>query len=148
MSILIQIFLGLIAANLYDWALHKYLLHEIGKNKKSFWSFHWKEHHSRCRKNNNYDSKVYMKEILSLQVFFLLHAYFLWNYPFLLATMGLYAVSYYVVHRYAHHNVEWGKKYLRWHYDHHMGRDQDKNWCVVMPLADYILGSREKMVNK
>jgi hypothetical protein len=25
-----------------------------------------------------------------------------------------------------------------------MGKDQDKNWCVVHPLADYLLGTRRK----
>ena len=148
MSILTQIIVGFFAANVYDWFLHKHLLHGLGKRKKSFWSFHWKEHHKRARKDNNYDSKLYAKEIMSLQAFFVLHAYFLWEYPVLLATMGTYAVSYYIIHRYAHHNPEWCKKYLRWHWDHHMGKDQDKNRCVVLPFADYIFRTRDKMDDK
>tara|TARA_Y100000034_G_C6799975_1_gene358828 strand:+ start:199 stop:645 length:447 start_codon:yes stop_codon:yes gene_type:complete len=146
--ILLQIFLGLAISNFYDWFLHRYLLHGLGKEKISFWNFHWKEHHKTCRKNENQDFKFYSKEVMSLQLFFIFHAIFLWDYPVILSAMGLYAVSYYIVHRYAHHNPSWCKKYLRWHHDHHMGRDQDKNWCVLLPFADYIFGTREKMVDK
>ena len=28
-----------------EWALHKYVLHGLGKNKKSIFSFHWHKHH-------------------------------------------------------------------------------------------------------
>ena len=140
-----QLILGVLLANFYEWGIHKYLLHGMGKNKKSFWSFHWKDHHNRARRDHNYDSKFYPKEVLSLQLFFILHAYFLIQYPALLVAMGSYAVAYYVVHRYAHHHPVWCKKYLRWHWDHHMGKDQDKNWCILFPLTDYIMGTRKKI---
>ena len=38
----------------------------------------------------------------------------------------------------------WMRRYLPWHYDHHLGRNQHANWCVTYPLADYVLGTREK----
>jgi len=59
-------------------------------------------------------------------------------------TLGMYTslVNYYFVHKKSHMNPEWGYKYLPWHYDHHMGPDQDQNWCVTFPLWDYIMGTR------
>ena len=43
---------GLIAANAIEWYVHKNILHEKGKNKNSFWNFHWGEHHNTVRKND------------------------------------------------------------------------------------------------
>src|SRR5690606_15024611 len=59
-------------------------------------------------------------------------------------TMGLWYTmgNYYRVHRKAHENPEWARKYLPWHYDHHMGRDQEQNWCVTFPFWDYVMGTR------
>ncbi len=39
---------------------------------------------------------------------------------------------------------EWGKEHLPWHYDHHMGPNQDSNWCVTKPWFDDLLGTRER----
>ena len=36
-----------------------------------------------------------------------------------------------------------GKQHLPWHYDHHMGRDQNANWCVTHPLFDNVMGTRK-----
>ena len=29
------------------------------------------------------------------------------------------------------------------HYDHHMGKNQDANWCVTHPFFDWVMGTRE-----
>ncbi|MBO9471319.1 hypothetical protein J7355_14585 [Endozoicomonas sp. G2_2] len=46
------------------------------------------------------------------------------------------------MHAKAHIDAEWGR-HAPWHYDHHMGHDQNANWCVTRPWLDYITGSRE-----
>ena len=51
---------------------------------------------------------------------------------------------YLLIHNISHKYPEFSKKYIRWHYDHHMGKNQNKNWCVTYPLADYLLGTRIK----
>ena len=48
------------------------------------------------------------------------------------------------MHQRGHLNVEWGKKNMPWHYDHHMGKDQDANWGVTNPFWDIIFGTRKK----
>src|SRR5678810_358567 len=40
---------GLFAANAGEWIIHKYVLHGRGRKKRSFWAFHWHEHHRACR---------------------------------------------------------------------------------------------------
>jgi len=144
MIILGKIALGVVLANFYDWAIHKYILHEIGKNKQSFWNFHWGEHHRACRKDKNRDGKVYFKEIFALSLLLIVHTPVYFLSPVVFAVMIVYAVSYYGVHRYSHANTSWGKKYLPWHWDHHMGKNQDANWCVLFPLSDYVFGTRKK----
>ena len=47
--------LGLLYANAGEWLIHKYVLHGLGKKKKSFFSFHWSEHHRACRKHDFFD---------------------------------------------------------------------------------------------
>jgi len=48
------------------------------------------------------------------------------------------------MHQKAHQDVEWAKKYMPWHYDHHMGRNQHANWGVTTAFWDLIMGTREK----
>ena len=38
---------------------------------------------------------------------------------------------------------EWARENLPWHYDHHMGPNQDANWCVTRPWFDDLMGTRE-----
>ena len=40
--------------------------------------------------------------------------------------------------------TNFARKAIPWHYDHHMGKNQNMNWCVVHPLADLIMGTRRK----
>ena len=53
------------------------------------------------------------------------------------------ALAYFLIHRKSHLDPSWAKKYAPWHYDHHMGKNQDANWCVTFPLWDHILGTRK-----
>jgi sterol desaturase/sphingolipid hydroxylase (fatty acid hydroxylase superfamily) len=146
----IQIIIGLLYVNLLEWTVHKYLLHGLGKNKKSIFAFHWKDHHRVVRKHNFKDpdyfgsivSSFKSKEVIILFILALLHLPLVFIFPVLYFTLCLGMLLYYGLHRYAHTNPVWAKKYLRWHYDHHCGKNQDSNWCVTFPLWDYVLGTR------
>lgn len=50
-------------------------------------------------------------------------------------------------HHYAHLKPYWAKKYLPWHYEHHLF-DGNSNWCVTYPLFDYLLSTRRKFLSK
>jgi len=147
----IQIIIGYLYATWLEWALHKYVLHGLGKNKKNWFSFHWHSHHRTCRKNNNFDenyntflSPSVIKEIASLCLLAAAHIPVYFIAPYLYCTLILCAVRYFYVHQKSHLNVIWGKIYFPWHYEHHMGKDQDANWGVTTALWDIILGTRKK----
>ena len=147
---LVTIPLGILYSQILEWVLHKYILHGLGKNKNSSWSAHWHTHHKSCRKNNNYD-KDYRKgffdisvrsEILGLSSLCLLHIPLMFIIPIFYLTLILCSFRYYYLHKKAHLNPEWGKKYLPWHYDHHMGKNQNANWGVTTDWVDRLMRTR------
>ena len=146
--VLLKIVVGILLTNMYEWLIHKYLLHGLGKNKNSIWSFHWHDHHANARKTNGFDltylQGFYNFEAVGIATLFLIHVPILWSQPIILTSMAIYGMMYYYLHKYSHLNPAWGKKHMRWHWDHHMGRNQDANWCVLFPLTDYVAGTREK----
>ena len=146
-NIALQLLLGVLIANLYEWAIHRYLLHGLGTSKRSIWHFNW-DHHNIARTNEGYDetflNKGYWKERLSLLFLALLNSPIAFYYPWMAATMGVYLVAYYFIHVKSHLDPQWARKWVPWHWDHHMGKNQNKNWCIVMPLCDHIFRTREK----
>ncbi len=148
---MIGIPLGLLYANAGEWLIHKYVLHGAGKKKKSFWNFHWGEHHRAARKNDfrdpDYERSPFGwhaqgKEALGVAGLMLAHAPLFPIAPYFTATVWYSAANYFITHRKAHLDPEWAKEHLRHHYDHHMGQEQDANWCVTQPWFDHILGTR------
>ena len=45
--------IGALVANAGEWLIHKYVLHGLGRRKKSMWAFHWHEHHRSSRRNGS-----------------------------------------------------------------------------------------------
>jgi hypothetical protein len=145
--------IGLVYANAMEWMIHKRWLHGRGKNKKSFWAFHWHEHHQSVRKNAMLDEQYHQsilgwnahsKEVLSLLAGAAIHAPLLPVAPFFTLAVWASTANYYRVHRKAHLDPKWAEEHLPWHVDHHMGPNQHANWCVTWPLFDWIMGTREK----
>jgi sterol desaturase/sphingolipid hydroxylase (fatty acid hydroxylase superfamily) len=143
---------GLVAANAFEWNMHKKMLHEHARQKDSFWRFHWADHHKHVIKEDYYDHDYtrnlfegwngQSKEAASLFGAAVAVAPLFPIAPGFTAGLWFSAWNYYQVHKKSHLNPEWGYKYLPWHYDHHMGPDQEKNWCVTFPLWDYVMGTR------
>ncbi|MFT3756484.1 MAG: hypothetical protein QM769_11170 [Pseudoxanthomonas sp.] len=88
--------LGLLYANAGEWVIHKYVLHGVGKKKKSFWNFHWGEHHRASRKNDfrdpDYERSVFGKhaqgkEALGIAGLMLVHAPLFPVAPYFTATV-------------------------------------------------------------
>jgi sterol desaturase/sphingolipid hydroxylase (fatty acid hydroxylase superfamily) len=152
---LLQIPLGLIYGNAVEWFVHRYLLHGLGRNKTSFWSFHWHDHHRNARRSDMVDSDYAKpleldsppgKELAALIAACLAHAPLLLVAPFFTLTVWYCAFNYYRVHKKSHRDPEWAREHLPWHVDHHMGPDQDQNWCVTKPWFDILIGTRVKYV--
>ena len=62
--------------------------------------------------------------------------------PWFVGTLWASGAAYYAVHRQSHLDPAWARKWLPWHYDHHMGANQHANWCVTFPLMDHVMGTR------
>jgi len=145
--------LGLAIANASEWFAHKYILHGLGKNPKSFWSFHWHEHHKAVRKHDHEDAAYrtkpwnswngQTKEALALVVGAVAIAPLFPVAPFLVGTLWYSSANYYRKHKRSHLDTAWAREHLPWHYDHHMGPEQDANWCVTRPWFDDLLGTRK-----
>lgn len=143
--------LGLLHANAVEWLTHKYVLHGLGKRKGSMWRFHWAQHHRIARKNAMYDKtyeepfwrwKARGKEVAGIMGLAALHLPLIKVAPFFTVTVLASSFNYLYRHRKAHLDVEWGKRHMPHHYDHHMGENQDANWCVSYPWFDWLLGTR------
>jgi hypothetical protein len=149
---MIGIPLGLLYTNVGEWLVHKYVLHGLGKNKDSFWAFHWHEHHRESRTHDMLDPQyerslfswqAQTKEVVALIGGALLHAPLLPVAPFFTATVWYRMYRYYLIHKRAHLDPGWAERELPWHYDHHMGKDQNANWCVTHPFFDHVMGTRK-----
>ncbi len=146
--------LGWVTGNAFEWAFHKYVLHGLGKDKKSFWAFHFHEHHRLARQHAmgdpGYEASVFHwnaqgKEAASLVAGAALVAPLFPVAPFFTATLWYRLWRYYQVHKRAHVEPGWAKEQLSWHYAHHRGRDQELNWCVTNPFFDKLMGTYEPM---
>lgn len=149
---LLGIPVALVYSSAMEWGLHRYLLHGLGKNKASFFSFHWHDHHREARKGDMFDPQYVRplftwtpqgKEALSVAGIALAHAPLLPFFPIFTLAVFACALRYYFVHRRAHLDGEWARKNVPVHYDHHMGIDQNANWCVTNPLFDHLMGTRK-----
>ena len=152
---MIGIPLALFMFNAGEWAAHKYLLHDLGKNKKSPFAFHFHQHHQSVRKHGMYDpdyegppwsTVTQLGEAITLTAIGLAHLPLLPIAPFYVGTTWWCLEHYRRVHKRAHIDPEWGRAHLPWHYDHHMGPNQDRNWCVVWPWFDNLVGTRRTFV--
>ncbi|MFO0598369.1 MAG: sterol desaturase family protein [Myxococcaceae bacterium] len=145
--------LGLLYANLVEWLLHRFLLHGVGKNPASFWSFHWHDHHRASRRAQMFDAQYVeplftwgspqLKELVSVAAITLAHALLIPFFPVFGLTVTFAGVRYYLVHRRAHLDPAWARRHLPWHVDHHLGRDQNANWCATAPWFDVLMGTRK-----
>lgn len=153
-EVVLLVVLGCLYGNFMEWFLHKYILHGLGQKPKSKFSFHWLQHHRLVRikkyRDPSYDRDSLFawnprtQEIAWLGVVAALHAPVFWLAPVFGVTTLLWTVFYYLVHFISHKRPAIGKKYFRHHYEHHMGEDQEKNFCVTFPLMDYVFGTRQK----
>lgn len=151
---MIGIPLGLITANAVEWTMHKYVLHHLGRDKRNFWAFHFHEHHREVRKHDYHDPNYHKfplglhaqgKEAWALIAASTAIAPLFPVAPFFVGTLWYSAANYYHLHKKSHLNPAWAREHLPWHYDHHMGRNADANWCVTKPWFDYVMGTREFM---
>ncbi len=135
----------------FEYAVHRWILHGPGRKKSSIVSFHFHEHHAIARRRNMHDESYISnkwklnsktKELIALVLAFTVHIPIMIALPWVGLAVFLSIVSYFFQHAKSHKNVEWGRVALSWHYDHHMGPDQNKNFGVRTDFFDKLFGTR------
>ena len=147
-SIFLQIVIAWLYGHVLEYCAHRYLLHNH-KNFKGFFKNHFGTHHKISRKNemydSNYESLASSKfEMLSILFAIAIHLPVYFVFPFSYMTLLVSVAAYYFLHRKAHTDVEWGMRWMPWHYEHHMGKNQHLNWGVRLPFVDILLGTNTK----
>ena len=140
-----QIVFAWIYSHLFEYVAHRYFLHNNKRFKSSFKN-HFANHHYISRKNamydENYESVLSSKfEMYSLLITAIIHAPIGLLFPYSYLTLLTSLFVYYIIHKKAHTNVSWGRKWLPWHYAHHMGKNQHINWGVRLPIVDLLFGT-------
>ena len=146
---------ALVYANAAEWWIHKHVLHGPGKRRASVWSFHFHEHHRAARRHDMEDEAYHRplwgwhaqsKEALGVFGLAAVHTPLAALAPGFVLGVWCAAALYYHRHRKAHLDPEWARAHLPWHVDHHMGPNQDANWCVTFPWFDHVMGTRAPYV--
>jgi len=134
-----------------EWATHKFLLHDRGRDKQSRFAFHYHQHHQAVRKHGGYDpayegpvwsTPTQAREAIGLSIIALAHVPLLPLAPFYTSTVWYCLYRYRRDHRRAHLDPAWARDHLPHHYEHHLG-DQDKNFGVVWSWFDLVVRTRE-----
>jgi len=146
-GIVLQMALAWAYSHVLEYCLHRWLLHN--RHRKKWFKTHFGDHHKIARKNMMLDSKAHQAieiqgdpEIKGLIGLGILHLPVVYFYPFAYVVLLSSAVTYFLVHRRAHQDFRWARENLPWHYDHHMGKDQNMNWGVRLPWVDWIMRTR------
>tara|TARA_Y100001970_G_scaffold261537_1_gene344776 strand:- start:46 stop:594 length:549 start_codon:yes stop_codon:yes gene_type:complete len=144
---LFQICFAWLYSHLLEWFLHKHVLHK--PKRKKWFKTHFGEHHKSAKKllmvDPKYIGKISMTgdpEIKGLLLLGLMHVPVFFFWPVAYITLLFCAFSYWIQHRWAHRNMTFARENMPWHYDHHMAKDQHKNWGVRLPIFDYLFGTR------
>jgi len=147
--------LAFVYANAAEWFIHKHVLHGPGKKRESMWSFHFHEHHNASRRHGMIDAAYHRplkgwhaqtKEAVGIVALAAAHTPLAPVAPGFVLGVWASAALYYHRHKKAHLDPEWARRKLPWHVDHHMGRNQEANWCVTFPWFDHVMGTREYYV--
>lgn len=143
LSLVLQIFIAIYYSHFLEWLIHIFL-HNRKALKKVF-KYHFSTHHGNARRNEmvdhnykNFLNKNAIFEPLGLLFLSFLHFPIFFFFPIAYIVLVISMLMYYYKHRKAHLDIEWGKKKMPWHYEHHMGKDQNKNWGVRSNIFDII----------
>jgi sterol desaturase/sphingolipid hydroxylase (fatty acid hydroxylase superfamily) len=138
--------LGLLYGNVLEYLIHDFIFHRLGRKKGSIWSYHLKDHHVLSRKNNFVDLTESKVEAIGMLGLILIHMPLIYlSFGFWMGVTS-YAMAFKYLHGFQHSHPEFTKKYMKWHWEHHM-KDSNKNFGVVMPLSDYLFRTRKKYKN-
>jgi sterol desaturase/sphingolipid hydroxylase (fatty acid hydroxylase superfamily) len=83
------------------------------------------------------------KEAFGIALLGVLHTPMFPVAPYFTGTVLYACFNYIYRHKKAHLDPAWARVHMTGHYDHHMGQDQDANWCVTRPWFDWLVKTRK-----
>jgi len=134
-----------------EWLVHNLVFHKLGKRRGSPFSFHYADHHRAVRKTGGRDPSfegsrlawnAYGRELLGIVLGAVLLSPLFFVAPFCTLAAIISGIHYHLVHARSHLDPDWCRAHLRWHWDHHLGTDQDVNWGVTNEWFDRLMGTR------
>ena len=135
--------LGFLYGSILEYVIHRYVFHKLGKKKNSIFSYHVRGDHRLAAKNNFIDLTMSKVEFYGLIALVAIHLPVLYiSFGFWLG-VTLFAIAFKILHGIQHAYPEFTKKYMTWHWDHHM-TSPNKNFGVVVPWVDYLFLTRKK----
>ncbi len=139
----IWVLLGFLYGCLFEYLFHRYIFHGLGKKKSSFFAFHLREHHLNARRDGFRDERFSSNELFGIPILIVTHIPMYFISPALYFTVCTHSLVFVFVHNISHRYPELSKKWLWWHWNHHM-KNQNKSWGVVCPLVDILTGTLEE----
>ena len=134
--------LGLFYGNLLEYFIHRYVFYKLGKKKGSIFAYHLRGHHVLSKKQGFVDLTESKIESIGLLLLIIIHVpLFFVNFPIWLG-VTLYALAFKFIHGWQHKNPAITKKFMKWHWDHHM-KNPNKNYGVVAPWSDWLFRTRK-----
>ena len=150
-SIALQMAIAWVYSHVLEHCIHRWWLHN--RKRKHWFKDHFGDHHKIARKNHMYDPRSYSKvdprgdrEVKGLVFLAAIHGPVVIWFPCAYLVLVCSAISYFLVHRRAHQDFKWAREHAPWHFDHHMGKNQNMNWGVRLPWVDWIVRTREEYV--
>lgn len=142
--------LGWVYATSLEWLVHRFIFHALGKRFRRI-GFHWYQHHRDTLKYKGADPSYHQsafgwnphgREVWGLIALGILHIPLLSVTPLFTIAAIAGGVRYARFHRRCHVDPEWCRVHAPWHWDHHMGKNPDANWCVTSDWLDRLVGTR------
>ena len=148
MFVLAQLALGWLYGHWVEYCAHRWIFHNRKYFPKAF-KFHYAQHHARSKRGVMVDvtsldkHKLFDHEIQSLFWGCVIHSPIAFWFPYFYVSVVLSALAYYFMHRRSHQDFKWGRTWIPWHYDHHMGPNSNMNWGVRSDIFDRLLRTRD-----
>ena len=100
-------------------------------------------------KDPDFEDHSVTKEFVGIVLLAIIHIPVVLLSPILYFAIAAHGVYYLYVHRKSHMDLNWAKRNVPWHWDHHMGPGKavNANWCVTSPFFDWIMNTRVRYYN-
>ena len=147
MQFLFHFIIGWVYGHLFEYLAHKYILHNY-KLWPRFFQAHFSEHHKHTKRHGMIDPKYHegvtrnLREIAILSVIAISHLPLFAISPALYIAILYSLLAYFIIHALSHSVDGFGRRWVPWHYDHHLGKQSNKNWGVRLPIFDWLFGTR------